>query len=373
MLVFTLGASGARLSLADDQTRTSSQAEEKEDAVKKTDKPRKADRQKRRGGRRDDPEVLREIRVAVLPIGATDDVPVDPDALTDQVVVLMSTLDNVTLVDRADLENVAKEQEMALSGMMDLAKAVQLGKMVSAQYIVVGRGSKLGGNYYLVLKMIDVETTKQTTIAAKGPTESEERELDYLRKRGMEAVIDNLAEVLPENVRKLQTTPLDEETLAKIKELREMLAPFKGKRFVVEVPETHVRSPAPDPAAQMVITHFLSLLDIEFVVPKNPPGNWKERLQQTGVYEKQEVDYLLEGEGVSEFAGRIHGLVSCRARVELRLIKVPGRSVSTIEKGVGAGVDLTESLSAKMALEKAGTQAVEAVLRRAVEKLERDE
>ena len=107
-------------------------------------------------------------------------------------------------------------------------------------------------------------------------------------------------------------------------------------------------------------------------MPKNPPLNWKERLLQTGSYEKQKVDYLLEGEGVSEFAGRIHGLVSCRARVELRLIKVPGRGVSTIEKGVGAGVDLTESLSSKMALEKAGTQAIEAVLRRAVEKLERD-
>jgi hypothetical protein len=67
-------------------------------------------------------------------------------------------------------------------------------------------------------------------------------------------------------------------------------------------------------------------------VPFSPAPFFQTRLLQTGVYEGQKIDYLLEGEGVSEFAGRIQGLVSCRARVELRLIKLPGRSIGTIKR-----------------------------------------
>ena len=314
---------------------------------------------------------LREIHVAVLPIGATREVKIDPEALTDQVHVLMASLPAVTLVDRAEIDKVIQEQELALTGLVDANRAVELGKLLSAQYILVGRASRVGESYYLVLRLIEVETTRQTTISAKGPADLDRADqIDFVRRRGMSVVIENLAEVLPGKIRQLQSLPLDSETLQRIEELRETLAPFRGLRFLVQVPESHVRSSIPDPAAQMMITHFLSSLDIEFLVPKDPPGNWKERLLQTGVYDGQKIDYLLEGEGVSEFAGRIQGLVSCRARVELRLIKLPGRSIATIERGVGAGVDLTESLSSKTALEKAGLQAIEALLRRAAEKRE---
>ena len=56
--------------------------------------------------------------------------------------------------------------------------------------------------------------------------------------------------------------------------------------------------------------------------------------------------------------------MSCRARVELRLIPVPGRAIVTSDRGVAAGVDLVEDLAAKTALEEAGTQACDAVVRR---------
>ena len=211
--------------------------------------------------------------------------------------------------------NIPPKLGMAIGTMMSLPRPVEvstgtsasphgtgrcqpgrrLGKLLSAQYILVGRASRVGQSYYLVLRLIEVETTRQTTISPKGPADLDrDDEIDFVRQRGTSVVIENLAEVLP--------------------------------------------------------------------------GNWKERLMQTGVYEGQKIDYLLEGEGVSEFADRIQGLVSCRARVELRLIKLPGRSIGTIERGVGSGVDLTESLSSKTALEKAGLQAVEALLRRAAEK-----
>ena len=63
-------------------------------------------------------------------------------------------------------------------------------------------------------------------------------------------------------------------------------------------------------------------------------------------------------------AAQLQGLTSCRARVELRLIPVPGRSIATSDRGVAAGVDLVEALAAKAALEEAGQQACDAVVRR---------
>ena len=88
------------------------------------------------------------------------------------------------------------------------------------------------------------------------------------------------------------------------------------------VEETHVGRPLRDPAAQMAIMQRLRSLGLSVIVPNAPVADWKESLLQTGQYGDEKVDFLLEGEGTSAFAAQLHGLTSCRARVELRL--VPG-------------------------------------------------
>ena len=124
--------------------------------------------------------------------------------------------------------------------------------------------------------------------------------------------------------------------------------------------------PLRDPAAQMAIMQRLRSLGLTVIVPKDPVAGWKESLLVTGKYCAQKVDGFLEGEGVSAVAAQIQGLTSCRARVELRWIPVPGRNVAATDRGVAAGVDLVEALAAKTALEEAGRQACDAVVRRAV-------
>ena len=104
---------------------------------------------------------------------------------------------------------------------------------------------------------------------------------------------------------------------------------------------------------------------------EGPAANWKESLMQTGKFSGKKVDFLLEGEGTSAFAAQIQGLTSCRARVELRLIPVPGRIVTVSDRGVAAGVDLAEALAAKTALEEAGIQACDAVIRRAAGEMQK--
>lgn len=298
---------------------------------------------------------LRPIRVAVFDVDVLGSVGVESPAVTDQLNAMLASLPQVTLVNRDQIRRVAEEHQIALSGLVETPSAVRLGKFLSAQYIVVGRASRIGQSYYLVLKIVDVETTVQTTVSAKAPVEG-----------GFQAVLEGLEEPLSADVRRLQR-PVSDPADAALAELRRLARPLAGKVVLVSVDETHVGRPLDDPAAQMAIMQRLRSLGLSVIATQDPVAGWKESLLQTGRYGEQKVDYLLEGEGVSAFAAQLHGLVSCRARVELRLVPLPGRTLTVVDRGVAAGVDLVEALAAKTALEEAGIQAADAVIRRAVD------
>ena len=298
-------------------------------------------------------EKLRPIRVAVFDVDVLKGVDVEGPAVTDHLNTMLSAMPQVTVLNRDQIKRVAEEHQIALSGLVDSSSAVKLGKFLSAQYIIVGRASKIGQTFYLVLRIVDVETTVQTTVSAKAAAES-----------GFGAVLQRLGEPLTADIRQLQR-PTTESTDTALAELRKLAQPLADKVLLVSVEETHVGRPLRDPAAQMAIVQRLRSLGLSVIVPKDPVDGWKESLLQTGRYGEQKVDFLLEGEGTSAFAAQIQGLTSCRARVELRLVPVPGRAIDVSDRGVAAGVDLVEALAAKTALEEAGTQAADAVIRRA--------
>ena len=295
---------------------------------------------------------LRPIRVAVFDFDVLKGVDLAPAALTDQINTMLAALDQVTIVNRNQIKKVADEHKMALSGLVDAASAAKLGKFLSADYIIVGRASRIGQTDYLVLKIIDVSTTVQTTVSVKATAE-----------KGVEALLESLQGLLKPQIVKLQR-PLPPEVDAALAKLRQAAKPLAGKVFLLDVTETHVNRPLADPAAQMAIANRLKSVGIEMVVPKDPVGGWKRSLLETGKYGQHKVDFLLEGEGTSAHAAEIQGIVSCRARVELRLIAVPGRIVSVSDKGVAARVDLVEALAAKAALEDAGINAADVVITR---------
>jgi Peptidoglycan-synthase activator LpoB len=298
-------------------------------------------------------ESLRPIRIAMFDVDVLKGVELEGPAIADHINTMLSAMPQVTVVNRDQIKKVADEHQIALSGLVDNSSAVKLGKFLSAQYIIVGRASKIGQTFYLVLKVIDVETTVQTTVSAKAAAES-----------GFEAVLQRLSEPLTADVRRLQRPTTEPENTV-LAELRKLARPLAGKVLLVSVEEAHVGHPLRDPAAQMAIMQRLRSLGLLVIVPKAPVDDWKESLLQTGRYGEKKVDFLLEGEGTSAFAAQIHGLTSCRARVELRLVAVPGRTVDVTDRGVAAGVDLVEALAAKTALEEAGVQACDAVIRRA--------
>jgi hypothetical protein len=178
---------------------------------------------------------------------------------------------------------------------------------------------------------------------------------------GLEALLERLKGELAPQVRELQKPQPTEQdpALAKVRLAAKLLA---GKVILVDVSEMHINRPLVDPAALMAIAIRLKSLGIEVIMPKEPVDGWKNSLLETGKYSDKKVDFLLEGEGASAYAAEMQGMISCRARVELRLIAVPGRNVTVADKGVAARVDLVEALAAKSALEDAGVNALDAVI-----------
>ena len=74
----------------------------------------------------------------------------------------------------------------------------------------------------------------------------------------------------------------------------------------VQVAERHIGQPAVDPAAQTEVMRFAKETGFE-LIDADEGG-------------KSKADVLLTGEGFSEVAGRVGGLVSVRARVELKAV-----------------------------------------------------
>ena len=140
-----------------------------------------------------EPAALRPIRVATFDIDVRKGLEADGAALADRVNTLLATLPKVTIVNRADLKKVADEHKIALSGLVDNASAVQLGKFVSAQYVIVGGASKIGQTFYVVMKIIDVETTVQLVASAKASVED-----------GLDMAITRMGDDLAGKLRELQ-------------------------------------------------------------------------------------------------------------------------------------------------------------------------
>ncbi|GJM24864.1 MAG: hypothetical protein DHS20C16_12790 [Phycisphaerae bacterium] len=283
------------------------------------------------------------IRLAVFDVQVDKKLPVTSEAATDRVLALCGIQTNVTLVDRAELSRVASEQKMSLSGLTDAGEGVKLGGFVAASHILVGRLSTIGQSNYLILKLVDVETTEQKVISLRShASDSPDKLFDPLEKK--------LADAL--NIMPTKETPDDGA------DLKQFAAWLQGSTVLVDISEKHINRPLPDPSSAVVAFNMLGKLGINVVMPNSPPAGWKDALLSSGQFQEAKVDYLLEGEGLSSFATELRGLTSCRARVELRLVPVPGRNVMITEAGIGAEVDLAEALAAKAALEEATREAV---------------
>ena len=126
----------------------------------------------------------------------------------------------------------------------------------------------------------------------------------------------------------------------RLKALKEKLAGKKHPALFIEIAEQHIGRRVIDPAAQT-----------EFALMSNECGFPVFDTQQGAGTVQAAI--LVKGEGISEFAARHGELISVKARVEIKAVDRASGKVIATDRETSVGVDATEQIAAKHALQEA--------------------
>ena len=249
------------------------------------------------------------------------------------------------LVERTDLKKILEEQQLNLTGAVKADEAVKVGQLTGAKIIITGSVIQVEKKLYLTAKIIGTENSRVVAASAEGVASDD---LGALTGK----LADAVAEAVDKNGEKLVPKPVA--VADRVAELNKRLA--KGARPVlyVQVGERHIGQPAADPAAQTEVMKFARDTGFEVV---DPDEGGRSR-----------ADVYITGEGFSEVAGRVGGLVSVRARVELKAVDRKTGKVIAVDRQAVMVVDLSEQVAGKAALQAAAADLAERILPKLVAK-----
>lgn len=78
--------------------------------------------------------------------------------LNEYALVSLSGMDNLTLIERTKLDTVLKEQELQVSGLVDTSKAIEIGRLAAARWIMTGTVIEMAESLIVFTRVIDVQT-----------------------------------------------------------------------------------------------------------------------------------------------------------------------------------------------------------------------
>jgi TolB-like protein len=250
---------------------------------------------------------------------------------------------DIYLVERDDIKKVFDELELNASGIVRPDQAAVVGQLTGAKILVTGSVLMVGDDLYVVAKVIGTETSRVLGASAKGNPDDA---LDGLVKDLAGTVAETIGKRAGDLVAKRLTR---EDRIAALNK-----AIGKGKRpsVFIDVEERHVGQVVADPAAQTELALFCK--EAGFKVIDAEQGN------------KRDADVLLTGEGFSEFAARHGNLLSVKSRLEIKAVAPKSGEVLAVDRQTTVGVDLTELVAGKSALQEAAARIAERLLPRIV-------
>jgi len=287
--------------------------------------------------------------------------------ISDILTARLSIYDEFELIERQKIEELIKEHELNLTGMVETSQAISVGKMLGAKIMIFGRAFVVDKDIYMVAKLVGTETTIVKGVMAKGKLEGE-----------LSDVIDQLVEKLTEGLEKWANNllPPNEKLINRITVLKEKLKGKKLPCIAVSVPEDHINRILIDPAAETEIKKVLKEVGFEIIEIKgNDLPQWVKDFQKDPQKslpsDISTVDVLITGEGLSEYGTRIGGLISCTARLELNAIDLKTRKIINVDRTTKRAVDLTESIASKTALQASGNELAINFIEKIAEQLEK--
>jgi TolB-like protein len=262
---------------------------------------------------------------------------------TDLLFANLAAEPELYLVERADLKKILDEQELNVSGLVDPATATKVGQLTGAKILVTGSVLQVDTSLYVIAKVIGTETSRVLGASVKGGVRDDlSGPVEELAKKVNELVATRAEELVAKSVTR-------EDQLA---DLKKKLGSGKRPTVAIDVKERHISQVAIDPAAETELALFCS--ESGFQVLDRQEG-------------KKKADVLITGEGFSEYAARHGNLVSVKARLEVKAVDRATGRLLAIDRHVSIGVDLSEQLAGKNALQDAAAELAGRVLPRLVE------
>ncbi len=251
------------------------------------------------------------------------------------------------LVDREDLGKSLAEAELNLSGIVNPAEAIAIGQLTGARLIVTGSVFQVDNTIYCVAKIIGTETSRVIGASVKDVAGS-----------GLDGMSERLSEEIIRSIRKNSDSLVAKrvEKQDRIAALNKVLGDAKRPTITIQVAERHVGQQTIDPAAETELTMICKAAGFEVLDAERGSS--------------QQADLLVEGEGMSEFAGRHGQLASVRARLELKVVDRATGKVVAAERQTRVAVDLVEQIAGKQALQDAAAELAERILPKMVEQRE---
>ncbi|MBN1974855.1 MAG: hypothetical protein JW787_14540 [Sedimentisphaerales bacterium] len=287
-------------------------------------------------------------KVSIAIIDFESQAPGNPELgtqLSDILTARLSIYDQFQLVERKKLEDLLREHQLNLTGMVDTPDAIKAGKLIGARILIFGMAFAVDRDLYIVTKIVSTETSQVKGTLAKGSLES-----------NLSEIIDQLANNITDGLNKWTAELLQktEKLNDKVTMLKQRLEGKKLPTVAIMISETHANrlsAAAPDPAAQTEFKKIFKEVGFEII-----EANKEELAKWTKDYSLAGVDIVITGEGFSEFGTRINGLVSCSARLEAQATKKEDHKIISTERTTKRAVDLSEAIAAKTALQAAGRE-----------------
>lgn len=250
----------------------------------------------------------------------------------------LSAEPNLILVERAELEKVLGEQELGLSGTVSPDTAAKVGHLTGAKVLVTGRVFKVDKETMIVAKVIGTETSRVYGEMVKSAGAATISDMSAELAKKIATTVTQKGETL---VAKVVSR---EERVAKIKKA---LKTDKLPSVAVKIAERHFGAPVIDPAAETELGSILQECGFKLVDDKS----------------SDKPDLEISGEAFSAFGLRKGNLISCKARVEVKVRKANG-DIVMVDRQASVAVDVAEQTAAKTALQNATLELAERLLPR---------
>ena len=292
--------------------------------------------------------------------------------MNDVLQAMVSGQGDLALVDRAELNRTLDEQAVNLSGVTDTQRAVAIGRVVGAQLLVTGKAFELGESRIVTAKVIGSETTLTRSVMVRATLDEP---LDAMVFEAAEKMV----ELLNQHGRELVAGAAPQDPIPAL------VAALKKRDdlpvMAVVIPEEHIRAPVriavgtlvvPDPAVETELKSILIDAGVDVRdVKDNALADWVNDFESGAgtawPRSLEGVDWVIVGEAFSQGAGVMGQLQFASARAEINVIQRKDGRIVRADRVTTRGVDLAEQIAGKTALEKAGRQLAQGLLRQMIE------